>query len=64
MRRGTIPVVLRLVPAALTEGRLAGEVELAETGQRAVVADAAELVAFLRSQQPEAPIGAGRPPEP
>lgn len=43
-------VVLRLVPAALAAGRLAGEVELVETGTKAVVRDADELVAFLRGR--------------
>lgn len=48
----TISVVLRLAPAALAEGRLAGEVELADTGQRGLVASAEELVAFVAAHQP------------
>lgn len=51
----TISVVLRLSSTALAEGRLAGEVLLAETGQNTVVADAAELVAFVLAHQPALP---------
>ena len=51
----TISVVLRLSPAALAEGRLAGEAVLAETGERTVVADATELVAFVAAHQPVVP---------
>lgn len=43
-----ISVVLRLVEQALRAGRLAGEVEVVETGERRVVKDADELVRFLR----------------
>ena len=46
-----VPVVLRLVERALDEGRIAGEVEMVETGARAVVRDAGELVAFVNSQR-------------
>jgi hypothetical protein len=44
----TISLVLRLAPEALAAGRLAGEAELVETGERTVIRDAGELVAFLR----------------
>jgi hypothetical protein len=44
----TISIVLRVADAALDAGRLAGEVELVATGERAVVRNADELVAFLR----------------
>jgi hypothetical protein len=44
-------VVLRLVEQALDEGRIAGEVEMVETGARSVVGDAGELVAFVNSQR-------------
>lgn len=47
----TISVVLRLAPAALAEGRLAGEAELADTGQRRLVASAEELLAFVAAHQ-------------
>lgn len=51
----TISVVLRLSSTALAELRLAGEVLLAETGQRAVVASADELLAFVLANQPAPP---------
>ena len=44
----TIALVLRVAPEALAAGRLAGEAELVETGERAVVRNADELVAFVR----------------
>jgi hypothetical protein len=43
----TISVVLRLAPAALGAGRLAGEAELVATGERATVRDADELIRFV-----------------
>jgi hypothetical protein len=49
----TVSVVLRLTPAALEAGRLAGEVEVVATGERAVVKDAEDLLAFLRRSRPE-----------
>jgi hypothetical protein len=54
----TISLVLRVAPEALAAGRLAGEAELVQTGARAVVRDAAELIAFLREAE-----GAGDKPE-
>lgn len=42
-----ISVVLRLVERALVAGRLAGEAEIVETGERRVVRDADDLVRFL-----------------
>ncbi len=54
----TVSVVLRLAPAALAAGRLAGEAELVATGERATVRDAEELVRFvIRSR------ATGTPPE-
>lgn len=46
--RMTISVVLRLVERALYAGRLAGEAEIVETGERLVVRDADDLMCFLR----------------
>ena len=43
----TISVVLRLVEQALDSGRLAGEAEIVETGERATVRDATELLTFV-----------------
>jgi hypothetical protein len=43
----TVSVVLRLAPAALAAGRLAGEAELVATGERATVRNAEELVRFV-----------------
>ena len=51
----TISVVLRLVEQALAGGRLAGEVEIVDTGERASVRDAEELVRFLREPKTESP---------
>jgi hypothetical protein len=51
----TISVVLRLSPAGLVEGQLAGAAVLAETGERTVVADAAELIAFVADRPPVVP---------
>ena len=44
----TISVIVRAVEQALLAGRLAGEVEVVATGEKTVVSDANELVAFLR----------------
>jgi hypothetical protein len=49
----TISLVLRVAPEALAAGRLAGEAEVVETGERTVVRDAEELVAFLRRDAAE-----------
>ncbi len=43
----TVCVVLRLVAEALVCGRLAGEAEIVETGERATVRDATDLLRFL-----------------
>jgi hypothetical protein len=43
----TVSVVLRLAPAALDAGRLAGEAEVVATGERATVRDAEELIRFV-----------------
>lgn len=59
----SVPVVLRLVAQALDEGRIAGEVEMVETGARAVVADASELVAFVQAQRSMASVGKRAPPK-
>jgi hypothetical protein len=45
----TVSVVLRLAEQALAAGRLAGEAEVVETGERTVVRDADGLVRFLGS---------------
>jgi hypothetical protein len=42
-----VSVLLRLLRGPLTEGRLVGEVEVVETGERTVVRDVAQLVAYL-----------------
>jgi hypothetical protein len=44
----TVSLLLRLAAEALASGRLAGEAVLVETGERAVVRDAQELVEFVR----------------
>jgi hypothetical protein len=52
----TVSLLLRLVEEALASGRLAGEAVLVETGERAVVRDAQEIVEFVRSgSRAEAP---------
>ena len=48
----SVSVVLRLVPAALAEGRLAGEVEVVSSGERTFVAGADQLVEFLAAHLP------------
>lgn len=40
-------MVLRLAGQALDEGRLAGEVELVESGERTLVGNADELISFV-----------------
>jgi hypothetical protein len=53
----TISVVLRLVEQALASGRLAGEAEIVETGERAAVRDATELLTFVtRGREGDAPV--------
>jgi hypothetical protein len=44
----TVSLLLRLVERALAAGRLTGEAVLVETGERAVVRDAQEIVEFVR----------------
>ena len=44
----SVSVVVHLVEQALDEGRLAGEVEIVETGARTLARDADELVAFVQ----------------
>jgi hypothetical protein len=46
----TISVVLRLLTEALERGRLAGQLEVVETGEQTLVRDADEVVAFLRER--------------
>lgn len=48
----SISVVLHLVEQALEEGRVAGEVEIVETGARSIVRDADEMVAFVLAHRP------------
>jgi hypothetical protein len=45
----TLSVVLRLIPGELLEGRIAGEAEVVETGERRIVRDLDELLRFLVS---------------
>jgi hypothetical protein len=58
----SVSVVLRLAEAALDQGRLAGEVELVETGARSIVRDADKLVVFVQAHRPSP--GAAGPGEP
>jgi hypothetical protein len=46
----TVPVLLRLLREQLASGRLVGEAELVETGERTLVRDARQLVAYLRER--------------
>lgn len=46
----TVSVVLRLLHTAIVRGELAGEAELVATGEKQVVRDAHELVAFVRDR--------------
>jgi hypothetical protein len=55
-----ISIVVRLVPAARSGGRLAGQVEVVASGERAVFGDQDELLALLRRFHAErGPAGAG-----
>lgn len=45
-----VSVVLRLLPEALAEGRLAGSLHVVDTGEHAVVHSTEELVSFLRER--------------
>jgi hypothetical protein len=58
----TISLLLRVAPEALAAGRLAGDAQHVESGKRAVVKDAEELIAFLRDEpeRPERPDAAVR----
>jgi hypothetical protein len=51
----SVSVVLHLSEEALDEGRLAGQVEIVETGTRSVVRSAEELVAFVCLHRPVDP---------
>ncbi len=44
----SVSVVLHLVAEALDEGRLAGEAEVVETGDRGMIASADDLVDFIQ----------------
>jgi hypothetical protein len=55
----TVSLLLRLAEAALASGRLAGEAVLVESGERAVVRDAQELVEFLRGGSKEGAVEEG-----
>jgi hypothetical protein len=50
----TLSVVLRLLTEALERGRLAGQLEVVETGERTLVRDADEMVAFLQKRTEQA----------
>lgn len=43
-----IAVILRLVPAAARDGRIAGQLEVVDTGETVPVRSADELVRFLQ----------------
>lgn len=44
----TVSVLLRLVPAALAQGRVAGHAEIVDTGETVVFKDQHEMLAFLQ----------------
>ncbi len=46
----TVSVILNLSAQALSTGRLAGSAEIVRTGERRLVRDAAELLAFLAGE--------------
>ena len=50
----SVSVVLHLVVEALEEGRLAGEAEVVETGDRGLFASAEDLVDFTRHHRVQA----------
>jgi hypothetical protein len=52
-------MAMHLVEGALDEGRLAGEVQVAESGASSVVRDAGELVIFVQWHRPT-PLGRDR----
>lgn len=47
----SIAVLLRLLREPLVAGRLVGEAELVDTGERTVVRDAGQLIAYLRDRE-------------
>ncbi len=49
-----ITVILRAVPAAARDGRVAGVVEIADTGERVPIRDLAEFIAVLARLADEA----------
>lgn len=51
----SVSVVMHLAEGALDEGRLAGEVEVVETGARSIVRSTDELVAFIQGHRPPEP---------
>lgn len=53
-RAMSVSVLLRLVPDALAEGRLAGQAEIVETGESVLFHDADEIASFVRER-----LGAG-----
>ena len=57
----SVSFVVQLTDAALREGRLAGRVEVVETGQRLSFPTASELVAFLLERGLEQTVLAGAP---
>jgi hypothetical protein len=44
-----VSVLLRLLPQALAEGRVAGHAEIVDTGETALFQDANEMIAFIQS---------------
>lgn len=47
----SVSVVMHLVEQALDQGRLAGEVEIVETGAKSMVRDESELIAFVQAHR-------------
>ena len=53
----TLSFVLRLVPSALSEGRIAGQAQAVENGETAQLRNADELIAFLLAAGHKEPLG-------
>ena len=56
----SVSVVLHLVAGALDEGRLAGEAEVVESGERGMFMGADDLVAFVQGHRGGDPLDAER----
>ena len=55
----SVSILMRLAPQALSLGRLAGRVEIVETGEVTQVKDSEELLAFLRDHENREPMRQG-----